>query len=288
MDYAFSPELNTVIAAAQAARNDCAKVAAKIDEAAAQLHALEADLRRLASDVGAEEGKLALADAPAEIKRHEKVVKDLLTESETKEREVKRLRARIQALEEQAPALDEALRDAIVDLRIEFSGWQNGIAARIGTELEALVAPIRTLVAMANAAAYGSGANSLSDFVAAAYIPDPDGFMRTRDRGGWVNQGRNLLVGLPNSRPAEAEAIAVQCLPVLQALRAGESHTAYVPLARRPVPYVRKGYEIRGWTSKSDSDGDGDAPNTAAAPAARVEPQELNVAPAMTAAALGA
>lgn len=284
MDYAFSPELNTVIAAAQAARNDCAKVAAKIDEAAAQLHALEADLRRLASDVGAEEGKLALADAPAEIRRHEKVVKDLLTESEMKEREVKRLRARIQALEEQAPALDEALRAAVSDLRIEFSGWQSGLAARIGTELEALVAPIRTLVAIANAAAHGAGANSLSDFVAAAYIPDPDGFIRTPVAHGWENRGRNLLQGLPNTRPAEAEAVAVQCLPVLQALRAGESHKAYVPLARRPVPYVRKGYEVRSWESKSDAD----APSPAAAPAARVEPQELNVAPAMTAVALGA
>ncbi|MBP6897333.1 MAG: hypothetical protein KBC94_23195 [Pseudacidovorax sp.] len=285
MDYAFPPELNTVIAAAQAARNDCAKVAAKINEAAAQLPALEADLQRLAGEIGAEEGKLALADAPAEIKRHEKVIKDLLAESETKEREVKRLRARIQALEEQAPALDEALRAAVSDLRIEFSGWQNGLAARIGTELEALVAPIRTLVAVAKAAAPGTGATSLSDFVAAAYIPDPDGFVRIPTATGWESRGRNLLEGLPTSQPAEAEAVAAQCLPVLQALRAGESHTAYVPLARRPVPYVRKGYEIRSWTSKSDSDSD--APGTAASPAARVEPQELNVAPAMTAAALG-
>lgn len=286
MDYSFSPELNTVIAAAQAARNDCAKVAAKINEAAAQLPALEADLQRLAGEVGAEEGKLALADAPAEIKRHEKVIKDLMAESETKEREVKRLRARIQALEEQAPALDEALRAAVSDLRIEFSGWQSDLADRIGSELEVLVAPIRQLVAMAKAAAYGAGTSNLSDFVAAAYIPSPSNFLRTRDHGGWVNLGRNLLEGLPNSLPAEAAAITAQCLPVLQALRAAESHTAYVPLARRPVPYVRKGVEIRGWTSKSD--GDGDAPGAAAAPAARVEPQELNVIPAMTAASLGA
>ena len=80
---------------------------------------------------------------------------------------------------------------------------------------------------------------ALNDFCRGAYVPDPVGFILANSNIGTTtgNIGFNLLSeasGLPNP-------IAEVMAPVNAALNALRAHRPYVPLAKRPQPYVIKG-----------------------------------------------
>jgi hypothetical protein len=105
------------------------------------------------------------------------------------------------------------------------------------------------------------GGLELRDFLAAALVPDPDGFMRFPAGGGWVNQGANLLDMPPDDiGAAAARAITEGLKPVRESLAAARAHSNYVPLAKRPKPYVRKGYTTEGVKGDARPFGAADAP----------------------------
>lgn len=276
--YAVTPELHAARTAVEAARGKSKKLADLVNTTAAQATTLEADAQRLQTELAAEEGALAMAEGAA-VKRHEKSVERLSGELEGKEKELKRARAKIAALEGMAPGIDDEVTAAGTALSIELGMWGQSVTAALSAELGEAVKPLVGVMAKARAI----GAPLFLDFLQAAYVPDPIGFMRIMTRSdGWDNRGRNLLDGIGESQwTAEADAISAQLSPVKLAMSAARIHREYVPLARRQGPYVRKGYEVRGsdfWAKKREAAAPMEKPQP---PARKPEPQELSMGPAL-------
>jgi hypothetical protein len=93
----------------------------------------------------------------------------------------------------------------------------------------------------------GSLARDVCD---AAFVPDPKGFNRVQSHGGgFMNFGTNLLAEQPEPEHGALAADLRETLaPVRASIAAGKALGTYVPLAKRPKPYVIKGQKVGlGW-----------------------------------------
>ncbi|MBB3637156.1 hypothetical protein [Variovorax atrisoli] len=237
--YVITPELDRASAAVADAVALCKRLNDQLGATASQIKALEAEVEQLTAERATAEAALALADGD-EVKALDKAALRLDTDLGVKERELRRLRARIAALEVEGPKLHEAVRLRAQELDVELGLWSNAAAAALTPEVEAAAKQLAVVIEKAHAI----GGQTMRDFTDAAYVPRPSGFIRQRVNGGWYNAGANLLEPSQGLGPDAAE---IQSLisPIRQAAVNGKVYPDYVPLARRPGPYVRKGIEVR-------------------------------------------
>jgi hypothetical protein len=134
-------------------------------------------------------------------------------------------------------------------LHISIESFGGELADRLRAQLIETMKPVQGLFAAFRAIAH-LGNRQMSDVIAAAYVPDPSGFMRVPGNAhgqDWVNYGVNLLDQQPEDQHLQlSRTIAEALAPVRASLGAGRAWTQYVPLARRPKRYVRKGYTTEG------------------------------------------
>lgn len=227
--YAISPELQKAFDAVESARAQCRKLAERVDDSISQIAARTADIDRLNADLGTAEAAAALAEAPEDLKRHEKVISRLSSEIEAKSAELRRTRTRVEALEGMGPDLDLAVKAAGAELEVAISNWSRQAAQTLAAEVVEAVKPLAAVMARAEALAVAGG--NLKDFVEAAFVPSPEGFRRVWSSQGWVNEGRNLIAP---EQTAKAEAIAEPLAAMVASARSARFHVGYVPLARRP------------------------------------------------------
>jgi hypothetical protein len=255
--YAPSAELLAARDAVEAARQRSARVREQVDATAMQITALEGEVHKLQTDLANREAERALADDGA-AKKLDAEIKRLAGDLDSKSRELNRARNLLQALETKAPEIDEEVRAAGTVLQSEQGIWASNAAQALRNELQEAVRPLVRVMARARAV----GGPELRDFLSAALVPDPEGFMRFPvSGGGWVNQGTNLLDAPPDEiGAAAARAISENLKPVRESLAAVRSHGDYVPLAKRPKPYVRKGRTTEGVKGDARPFGAADAP----------------------------
>ncbi|WP_343661101.1 hypothetical protein [Ralstonia sp.] len=231
--YALTPEVKAAIQDV----HDALARRKLLDEAAdaspARIAEIEQDANRLRGEISSQEADIALCDE-AEVPAKEKAVRKLADELTVKERELSRAKARLDALEARAPEIDAAIDEAAHTLNLEVGMLAESFKVRISEELREAVKPL--LPIMEKARAVGRPFN---DYFQAAYLPDPEGFIVNTKSAGAIfgHVGVNLL----NGTSGEPNPITEVMEPVNAALNALRAHRAYVPLAKRPKPYVRKG-----------------------------------------------
>ncbi|WP_342616977.1 hypothetical protein [Rhodoferax sp. GW822-FHT02A01] len=276
--YLPTPELIAAKDAVIVARKQAEKLRQRVDESAADIVTQNAELDRLTRELSEKQADRALADDD-QVKALDAEIKKLIDKVDAKSRELNRTRNLIEALEVKAPEVDAAVVDAQQILGIERHIWSEVIIDAIRDELEAAVRPL--IGVMAKAKAFGRFNGFLSDFLNAAWVPaDPKSFLRAANGAYAYNIGRNLLDGSPDdAQRAHADAIVAAVAPIYQQLNM--KHAEYVPLDKRPKPYVKKGYTMRGQAadetpfgqaSKTDT-----APEPAATPAKKLSMEDLDI-----------
>jgi hypothetical protein len=231
--YALTPEMDAAIQAVHDALARRAVLDEAVKEGPARIAALEQEANRIRGEIASREADIVWLPG-SEVPAMEKAIKKLSDDLSTKETELRRARARLDALEARAPEIDAAIAEAGYALNLERNMLAEDFKARISEQLREAVKPLLPLIEQARAVG-----PMLNDFCQAAYLPDPVGFILANSNLGTTvgNVGVNLLndaSGLPNPI---AEAMA----PVNAALNAFRAHRPYVRLSERPRPYVIKG-----------------------------------------------
>lgn len=240
--YAISPELVAAKDELDSAKQKATKLRQRVDEAAADAVALKLEVDSLTLELSGKQADRALADDD-QVKALDGEIKKLIEKVDAKSRELNRMNALVEALEAKAPQVDEDVAVAKNLLNWERGVWVGSILDTLRDELAEAVRPLIGVLAKAKAMSQCS--EGLRDTLLAAWVPDPQNFMRMTNGAYSCNQGRNLLDGRPDEHQrAEAEAITIALLPINQLISA--PHSEYVPLAKRPKPYVRKGYTMHG------------------------------------------
>ncbi|CBJ50351.1 hypothetical protein [Ralstonia solanacearum] len=231
--YALTPEVK---AAVQDVHDALAR-RKLLDEAAnaspARIEEIEREANHLRGEIASQEADIVLCDE-AEVPAKEKAIRKLADELTAKERELSRAKARLNALEARAPEIDAAIDEAARMLNLEVGMLAESFKVRICEELREAVKPL--LPIMDKARAMGRPFN---DYFQAAYLPDPEGFILSTQYIGAISG--HVGVNLLNGASGEPNPIMEVMAPVNEALNALRAHRAYVPLAKRPKPYVRKG-----------------------------------------------
>jgi len=231
--YALTPEVKAAIQDV----HDALARRKLLDEATeaspARIAEIEHEANRLRGEIASREADIALCDE-AEAPAKEKTIRKLADELTAKERELNRAKARLEALEARAPEIDMAVDDAARTLNLEVSMLGESFKVRICEELREAVKPLLPILEKARAVG-----RPFNDYFQAAYLPDPEGFVLSNKYIGAISghAGVNLL----DSASGESNPITEVMAPVRAALNALCAHRAYVPLAKRPKPYVRKG-----------------------------------------------
>jgi hypothetical protein len=237
------------------------KTRAAVDETATQLPLLDEELQELTA-------KLAVKDADrwtaedSEVKALDAEVKKFADALDAKQRALNRARNALIIHEARAPEHDEEVQAAVIVLENDLIAFGGDMTENLRAELLEKVKPLQG-VFEAFRAIGALGGPGVRDVIEAAYVPDPKGFMRMQASGmGWMNYGTNLLAEAPEAEHAQQAGAIVEALrPVRASLAAAKGLGAYVPLDKRPKPYVRRGYSHEG--VKGDSrkfGGDDSAP----------------------------
>lgn len=215
-----------------------------LEERVAQIPAALAEAREelgtLDKEIGeAEVSLLTLPDkqVPAAIKRRDAL--------EAKQVEcalrIRRLEVQLSAIEATAPDLDSKIELEIGAIRIEASIASETVQVALAEDIRQSVSGLRVLYAKVRALQRLVPTARTGDFLLDAYIPDLESCMRVNTGTGHYNSAPNLLQVIdPETQQAEAE-IAEMLRPITDALVASRKHVPYVPLAKRPQPYVFKG-----------------------------------------------
>lgn len=275
--YAIHPELTAAVEAAHAAIAQAKKVAEMVNEAAAKIPQLEAEIGVLRHEIASAEVAEALAD-DGDRKVLRKAIERQKAELVAKEGDLRSAQTRVTVLEQRAPEYDVAVRAAGEVLHAEHQTWLVATKTALSVEIEVAIKPLVDVMAKARVV----GWRHLADFLDDAMVPDLLNYTSIyRSALKAADVSTNRLKGQLASAEGliAVEAIRSAIQPVEHALVAVRSYRPYMPLAARQV----KPYEIKGWTSGvrdhfiNQSDVAADKP--AAAPA--FQPQELNLGPAM-------
>lgn len=154
---------------------------------------------------------------------------------------IRRLRTKLSAIESRAPDLDEKIELATGVVRIEANMASEALQSQLAEEIREKTKDLQLLYAKVRALHRLVPMPRTDDFLLDAYIPDLEACMRINTGTSSYNTAPNLLVGTsPETQRAEAEIVAL-LKPISAAIAAGRQHRPYIPLAKRPQPYVRKG-----------------------------------------------
>jgi hypothetical protein len=232
-------------AAAQAARENCetelarnTKMRAQIDADAAALPGKDAQLQSKASEAADLDAERSIASDDA-VRGIDAKLKRVRGDEDAASRELNQTKARLGALEGKMEASDEAVRSAANALSAEIGVLEARLASEISSELAAALKP--AIAVLAKARAIGSPQMAL--FARSAVVPDPAEWIAVTSESGTVCS--NLLDAASDEQQAgAADAIRQAMLPFRATLAKAHGLPSYVPLSKRPPPYVRRGYTI--------------------------------------------
>ncbi|MBU9379411.1 hypothetical protein [Burkholderia gladioli] len=211
-----------------------------VNAAPAEIGAAEAALSALRQQMATLEADIILID-DAQLAQSQKRIQALDGVIAQKEIGLRRAKARLEALEARAPDLDEKIEIAIGYVRIEASIAAGSLRAEIAEELRTKVRDLQLIYAKVRALNGLVRTERTSDFLMSALIPDLDHSLRVTTKAGTFEQSTNLLE-VKSDDTSAAEAVVSEALrPITDALLLARKHRPYVPLAKRPTPYVRKG-----------------------------------------------
>lgn len=235
--YALTLEITAAHLAVEAARQKSSRHSEQVNLVAAQIAELDSEIPLLEKGLADHEAAMTFAE-DSEIAAMEKTAMRLSTVIEMKARVLNRSRAKLKALEDMAPSVDDEVVTAGGSLRLEVGIWMQGVVQELSEELSEALKPVIGILAKARAI----GGSELSDFLASVSVPDPVDCKLVPAASGAYNIGSNLL-DLPADADQQAAAneLHSQIAPVRRAATEACGHAAYIPLARRPKPYVIKG-----------------------------------------------
>ncbi len=211
-----------------------------VNSAPADIASAEAELAHLRYRLGALEADVVLVE-DAKLPALQNEIAQLADTIDAKDLAFRRLKARIDALEARAPDLDTKIELAIGYVRVEANMAASSLQSVLAAELRAKVAEIRNIYAQVRTLLGAAPLQQASDFLACAHVPDLEHCFVSYVRGVPHDSSQNLLA-LRDESTAAAEAEIVEALkPIAEAFAMARKHRPYVPLAKRPVPYVRKG-----------------------------------------------
>ncbi|NML43508.1 hypothetical protein HHL11_07095 [Ramlibacter sp. G-1-2-2] len=215
------------------------KTRAAIDETAAQIPLLDVEAQELTA-------KLAVTDADrctaedSEVKALDAAIKKLAEALDSKQRALARAKNVLIVHEARAPEHDEAVQAAVIVLQNDLIAFGNGVMEQARAELLEKVKPLQGLFAALRTIGATGEARAVREFVEAAYVPDPKGF--SNSVGYERRFGTNLLAEQPDPEHAQLAAhLSAALAPIRASLAAGKALGTFVPLDRRPRPYIRRG-----------------------------------------------
>ncbi|MFJ1214527.1 hypothetical protein [Burkholderia pyrrocinia] len=211
-----------------------------VNAAPAEINSLETELSSLRQQMASLEADIVLVDE-AQLSAKQKQIKALDTAVAEKDLAVRRAKARLEALEARAPDLDEKIEIAIGFVRVEANIASHSLRSDIAEELRGKLHELQLIYAKVRALHGLVRDDRTGDFLQSALIPDLDQCMRIITRNGTYEASANLL-DTRNDDTAAAEAqISEAMRPITEVLALARKHRPYVPLTKRPAPYIRKG-----------------------------------------------
>jgi hypothetical protein len=236
---------------ALAARTRCvaelernAKMRQQIDADAAALPAKEALLQSKASEAADLDAERSIASDEA-VRAIDAKLKRVRGEEDAAGRDLNQVRARLAALEAKMEASDEAVISAAGALSGEIGFLEAALASAISNELAAALKPAIAVLAKARAI----GGAQMNLLVAGAVVPDPAASISLMGEAAFCT---NLLHAAPDAQHEEAAGGIREALAPLRAtLAAARGLARYLPLGKRPKPYVRRGYTMDGVTREN-------------------------------------
>jgi hypothetical protein len=232
------------------------KTRAAVDVAAAQIPALDAEVQELTAKLAVKDADRYTAEA-SEVKSLDAEVKKLVDALDSKQRALNRAKNALIVQEARAPEHDEEVRSAVVVLENDLIDFGDTAIDLLRAELLEKVKPLQGVFAAMRVISLNTAGMAAREFVDAAFLPDPKEFNRA-SVGGRMHFGTNLLAESPEPEYAQhAQAMSVALAPIRASLAAGKALGSYVPLDRRPKPYVRKGYshsaaDDASWRARND------------------------------------
>ncbi|VWD12462.1 hypothetical protein [Burkholderia contaminans] len=216
----------------------------KLDDAVnstpAEIHLLETELSSVRQQMASLEADIVLVDE-GQLPAKQKQIKALGEVLAEKELAVRRKKMLLETLEQRAPDLDEKIEIAIGFVRVEASIASQSLRSDIAEELRGKVHELQLIYAKIRSL-HGLVPNDRTgDFLQSAMVPDPDHCMRITTPSGTYEASTNLLDVRSDDTAAAEALISAAMRPITDVLALARKHRPYVPLAKRPAPYVRKG-----------------------------------------------
>lgn len=216
----------------------------KLDQAVnsspAEIDHSEAELVILRQQMASLEADIVLIDE-AELPAKQKEINSLAEAISEKDLAVRRAKARLAALEARAPELDEKIDIAIGFVRVEADIAAQSVRSDLAREIHSKVRDLQLIYAKVRALSSLVPDIRARDFLQSAVVPDLESCMRIIAPSGTYEASTNLL-SLKDAGTDQAEAAIFESMrPITEVLALARTHRTYVPLAKRPAPYVRKG-----------------------------------------------
>jgi hypothetical protein len=216
-----------------------------VNEAPQQIAEAEGELAALRSELASKEADVVFID-DSKLPGLQKEITKLVESIDAKDLAVRRVKARLDALEARAPELDAKIDLAIGFVRVDANMAAQSIQVELAEELRGKVAELQAIYAKVRALDRLVRMPRTSDFLVSAYLPDLESCMRVNTGAGHFDAAPNLLAVTTDDTQAAEAAIAEAMRPITDALTLGRKHSPYVPLHKRPVPYVQKGILLEG------------------------------------------
>ncbi|QVN19577.1 hypothetical protein [Burkholderia pyrrocinia] len=211
-----------------------------VNSAPADIVAAEVELAGLRQQFAALEADVVLVD-DAKLPSLQKEIAKLAGTIDDKDLSIRRMRARLDALEARAPELDNKIDLAIGYVRVEASMAAQDLQVELAETLRSKVEEVQMIYAQVRALNRLVPMPRTSDFLISAYVPDLESCMRVNTGTGHYDAAPNLLA-ITNADTESAESEIAETMKLIaDALIAARSHRPYVQLAKRPKPYVVKG-----------------------------------------------
>ncbi|WP_175984465.1 hypothetical protein [Burkholderia vietnamiensis] len=211
-----------------------------VNAAPSEIKFIEDELSNLRQQMASLEADIVLVDE-AHVPAKQKQIKALGEVLAEKELAVRRKKMLLETLEQRAPDLDEKIEIAIGFVRVEAGIAAQSLRSDIAQELRGKLHELQLIYAKVRALHGLVRDERTGDFLKSALIPDLDQCMRIIARNETYEASPNLLDTRNDDTAAVEAQISDAMRPITDVLVLARKHRPYVPLAKRPAPYVRKG-----------------------------------------------
>lgn len=204
-----------------------------VESAPVQIAETEHELAAMRSSLAAKERDIVFVD-DADVQATQKEIIRLANAIDAKDLELRRLKARVEALEAMAPDIDAQVDAAVCAIRVEASNAAVALCAELAAEVRERASELQLTYAKIRALTAIVPLPKTTDFLDAAKVPDLD------ECGYFATTANLLSLESEASKVAEAE-IKDRMGGITSALRAARAYSPYVPVAKRPGPYQFRG-----------------------------------------------